>query len=172
MSDVYLADIKTFPDVFTYNNQPGKKQLLTDEWVNWLVKVDWTSFITLTFKDMIAPDTAIKHFKNLIYSLNVDCFGKKYTRIVGHSYFSYAYAIEYQKRDVLHFHMLTDKPINFRFIHDWWGLRCGYVWTDIINNKLEVVQYLAKYILKNGEVSVYLADGDYSPLIKPFWWSE
>ena len=58
-------------------------------------------FVTLTFKDPIAPEPAFNIWWRLVRLLNEGSFGRHYTRIVGHAYFSYVLGIEYQRRDVV-----------------------------------------------------------------------
>jgi hypothetical protein len=140
------------------------------EWINGLR--EWTTFITLTFKKETAQDTANRLFNRLISILNKECFGKHYTRFVKHSYFSYVQGIEYQKRDVIHFHVLIDRPVNFQRIHILWNAWAGFVWTEIVKNQYQVTRYVSKYICKGGEINVHLADEKYIPHVMPFWWKE
>jgi hypothetical protein len=142
----------------------------TAEWIYSLRP--WSTFVTLTFKDEKPPDVANRLFKKLISVLNENTFGKKYTRKVGHSYFSYVQGIEYQKRDVIHFHMLIDRPVDFLRIHLFWNAWAGFVWTDVILDREKVVNYVSKYISKGGEINVYLAKKKCVPHQKPHWWNE
>jgi len=111
--------------------------------------------------------------------LNTDAFGKNYVKKVGHCYFSYVLAMEYQKRDCVHFHFLADKPINFSLLHDWWGAAAGFAWCKKIENIPAVSMYVAKYCLKSGSgVTVFENKTlEYTPLVKgpqgcflPYWW--
>jgi hypothetical protein len=70
----------------------------------------------LTFRKETAPDVAKSKFKGLVKTLNQDVYGKRYTKKVGHSYFSYIQGIEYQRREVIHFHVLIDRPVNFELM--------------------------------------------------------
>ena len=64
--------------------------------------------------------------------LNEETFGKRYTNYVGHSYFSYVASIEYQKRDVIHFHMLIDRPVDFRAVHKYWNIIAGFAKAELV----------------------------------------
>jgi hypothetical protein len=146
---------------------------------DWLAKFkDWKTFNTLTFRDPRDPDVAYRFWRRLLQVLNRDAFGDQYVQRVGHSYFSYALAMEYQKRDVVHFHFLADKPLNFEKIHSWWGAACGFAWIEKINEKAAASAYVAKYILKSeAGLLVFENQIDRTPLVKgpngsflPYWW--
>ena len=94
------------------------RKYLTDQNVSWILSLaDWKVSLTLTFRDEKPSDVAVAYFKRLVRELNKGVFGKKYTKIVNHSYFSYALGVEYQRRDVIHFHVIIDKPVDFYKIH-------------------------------------------------------
>lgn len=144
---------------------------LRKEWVEFVGSLaNWTTFVTLTFEEEKYPDVAWSLFRWWVRLNNEYVFGKHYTRTVGHSYFSYVVGIESQKRDVLHFHVLVDKPIKYALTHEAWGDRCGYAWIDGEINKEKTVEYLCKYVTKGGEVNAYRAKKDYTPNPVPRWW--
>jgi len=149
------------------------RKYLTEQNILWILSLaDWKVSLTLTFRDEKPNDVAVAYFKRLVRELNKGVFGKKYTKIVNHSYFSYAYGTEYQRRDVIHFHVIIDKPVDFKKIHTLWNDWAGFAWTDIINSKYDCVRYIAKYNLKGGQVEVYRAKKDYLPRVLPSWWDE
>lgn len=139
------------------NDLPVGERELFETWVTFVNGLsDWVVFVTLTYKDDCPyPDKAWMNYYALISALNKRMFGKSYTRKVGHSYFSYAVAMEYQKRDVPHFHFVADQYLDFSFIHDYWGGKHGFAYIQKIRSSRDVCLYLAKYLLKGGEVSVY-----------------
>lgn len=146
------------------------KKLLAKANAKWVAKRNWIVFLTLTFEKETAYDVAKKKFKRLVMELNKSVFGNNYTRIVGHSYFSYVLGIEYQRREVIHFHVLIDKPVNFQLIHTLWNHWAGFAWADRIENFYSAVNYVTKYISKGGEIIPHFADEDYKPLFLPHWW--
>lgn len=150
------------------------REMLKDTWAEYLANfAEWTSFISLTFKVEKFPDVARSLFYWWIKVNNAHVFGKRYIRKVGHSYFSYVYGIEMQKREVIHFHVLVDKPINYSVTHDAWGDRCGFAWIDgDLKDKSKVVDYVCKYVAKGGEIDLYRAKGNYRPSVLPTWWKE
>lgn len=146
-------------------------ELLLDAWREFLVHFEWQSFITLTFKDEVSRETVLKKFHSLVQILNRDLYGKHYTRIVGHSYFSYAVALESQRRGVLHVHMLVDKPIKFDLVHIVWNKIAGFAYIKPVKNK-DVIGYLLKYVTKGGDVDVYRCGEWKDPAFLPMWLSE
>jgi hypothetical protein len=156
-----------------------QEQILKEVTAEWLADFKpWLTFNTLTFRDPKYPDVAYSYWRRLVQVLNVDAFGKNYVRLVGHSYFSYALAMEYQKRDVVHFHFLADKPLNFDLIHAWWGKACGFAWLAKIEDKKAVAVYTAKYILKSeAGLMVFENTLAKTPIVsgpaghfRPMWW--
>jgi len=162
-SNVDLSDI---------NQGKISRVVFTNELIDWLIKfANWKISLTLTFRENQYPDVAKRKLLRMIQGLNLNLIGKNYTKIVGHSYFSYAYGIEYQKRECIHFHMLVDEPVNFRLLHSWlWRYNNGFCWTDIIRNREDCVEYISKYNFKGGEIEFYKNNKYYVPKIRPDWW--
>jgi len=155
-------------------NCKSMKSIIKNSWFENIVNMaDWKNMISLTFEDEISPDVAGHLFKAFIRAVNSKVFGKNYRNFIKHSYFSYALASEYQIRDVLHFHVLTDRPLPFKFIHEWWGSRCGFVHTKIIDKEdiKKHVYYATKYVLKGGSIKPFLRSGELRiPRVLPYWW--
>lgn len=155
-------------------NSKVARHELTEAWADWVAGVaNWRTFITLTFENEKTPDVALSLFKWWVRINNEYVFGKRYTRAVGHSYYSYLVGAERQKRDVLHFHVLVDKPIHYSLTHEAWGDRCGFAWIDgDLKDREKVINYVCKYVMKGGEVDLYRATKDYFPRPTPNWWKE
>ncbi|MDP8267128.1 MAG: hypothetical protein P9L97_00240 [Candidatus Tenebribacter davisii] len=149
------------------------RKLLRKTWSEWLSMRKWCVFLTLTFRDETYPETALKKLNYLIRMLNEETFGKHYTNYVGHSYFSYVASIEYQKRDVIHFHVLIDRPVNFRAIHKYWNYIAGFAKVELVQQNENAVYYVTKYVAKCGEMGLpYFAKKIYTPPFIPNWWKE
>ena len=150
------------------------KKLLASENALWIGKLkDWKTFITLTFKDETTQDVAKSKFRYLVQVLNRDAFGSHYTQKVGHSYFSYILAMEYQRRGVPHFHVLADKPINFDLVHRYWNAAAGFAWLEPVESQEAVVSYCSKYCVKGGELDIFESESGRSPMVgslPPYWW--
>lgn len=148
------------------------RKILASELSGWVQGLaNWTSFVTLTFRENKFPDVAWSLFQWFVRQNNIHALGKHYTRKAGHSYFSYAVGMEYQTRDVVHFHVLVDKPIDYSYVHFTWGDRCGFAWIDTdLKDKNKVIDYVCKYVLKGGQVDVYKSKVDFTPQNPPLWW--
>jgi hypothetical protein len=177
--DKELKEFKSVADLIAGYETPHDgwesyqvKDLIKTEYEKWIFGLaDWKSLITLTFRDEKTPDVANSLFKWFVRKNNEHAFGTHYTEKVKHSYFSYVLGLEYQTRDVVHFHVLVDKPLDFTFVHRVWGKRCGYAWIDgDIRSKARAVNYVCKYCVKGGQIDVYLAERDVKPEILPAWW--
>lgn len=128
--------------------------------------------VTLTFREDRSEDVARRLFMRLVRVLNEDAFGKRYERVVKHSYFSYALATEYQVRGVVHFHFLADRPLNFRLLHDVWNSWAGFALTETIRDTGRAVRYVAKYLVKGEKPELWIAKKHRMPLVVPAWWRE
>jgi hypothetical protein len=81
------------------------KQRLADNWVEFITNLeDWEWFCHFTFKEPVHPEQANKRYLRFIRDLNRHLFGRKYGDY-GQGV-SWVRALEWQKRDVVHFHCL------------------------------------------------------------------
>jgi hypothetical protein len=86
--------------------------------------------------------------------------------------------MEYQKRDVVHFHFLADRPLNFELIHAWWNCAAGFAWIEKVKNPDAAALYAAKYLLKSDSgLQIFENVKQRTPMIKgpegcfnPYWW--
>jgi len=177
MIEKYDPSLENFSDVFQQFESKEYRQYLSGCHSDWLAGLrDWSHFITLTFKDDVSIEYALKEFKNLIRILNSDLLGSHYTRIVGHSYFSYVCGVEYQTRGTPHFHFVLDKPFNFNLMHKYWFIKNGYLKVEKIYSFKEseqCINYSLKYSVKESEVIVFLQKNHtFVPFNQPVWWIE
>jgi len=164
--------LKYFTDTSEVWNCNTTRRYLKLQWYEWLKAKDWKVFITLTFKNECYPDIARKKLKRLISELNSCVFGSHYRKFVGHSYFSYIVGLEYQKRGVIHFHMLVDRPIDFRYLHKFWNSIAGFAHVEVLKDLENALEYVTKYVLKCGQMEVpYFVKREFTPLAEPVWWS-
>jgi len=163
---------------------PGEDPV--EAWQTWLLEIaSWKSFITLEFKDIVGREKAVGSWRHLVQKLNRELYGNHYTRIVGHSYFSYVIGYEKQQRGSFHMHVAVDQPVNYQLIHDTWHVlggdryawknpgdknHIGFAWISQIKDRIGVVNYITKYISKGGDVDVYLSKKFKAPAKNPGWW--
>ena len=149
------------------------KKTIRKEWSEWLSKKNWCVFLTLTFRNETSEETAIKLFRLLVRYLNEEVYGKHYTHYVDHSYFSYVVGIEYQIREVIHFHALMDRPVDFLLINRLWNAWAGFAKPEVIKNNEHAVYYVTKYAAKCGQMEPpFFAKKIYIPVFLPYWWKE
>lgn len=136
---------------------------LDDGWVAFLKDYEWQWFATLTFQDAVHPEAASKRFVYWTRLLD-DAYGVAKKKPAHHPRrVRWARGLEWQKRDVLHFHAVignipTDS--DTRAERGYWAK----AWQDLgntgfasiwpVESSAGVVQYIAKYCSKGGEVDV------------------
>ena len=101
--------------------------------------------------------------------LNRDLYGNHYTRIIGHSYFSYALAFEYQTRGAIHMHALVNGITNWELANEIWRHMAGIIKIKPVDDGLKAAKYLCKYVTKGGDIDLYIAGKYKPPAFKPMW---
>ena len=145
-------------------------------WSEYVAKfASWKSFWSLTFADRdrthdVTRPEALFLWRRLIQALNKDLFGNHYTRIVGHCYFSYALAFEYQLRGTLHMHALVDRRTNWDLANRLWRQMAGIIKIEPVQDLQGVSRYMSKYVTKGGDVDLYRPKTIKEPTFKPLWY--
>ena len=149
---------------------------LRNAWTEYITGfADWRSFWSLTFSEQdrthdVTRDEATFLFRRLIQSLNRNLFGNNYTRIVGHCYFSYAIAYEFQKKGTLHIHVLADRRTNWQLINRLWRQMAGICLVEPVSGRDGAAKYMSKYVSKGGDVMLYRPDKIKEPSFAPLWY--
>lgn len=171
--------MENFRDTFQMFESSEYRKYISQVNTGWLSQIrNWTNFITLTFKDECSIDWALLKFRELIRIVNSDLCGDHYIRKCGHSYFSYVCGIEYQQRGTPHFHMVTDRPLNYHLFWKYWYQHNGYIKTEQLfsnDDRQNVINYSLKYATKDGEALIWLnPKPDWKPIgfTLPRWWIE
>lgn len=123
-------------------------------------RIDFKWFATLTFRDPVHPEQAGRRFDRWVHNLNRKVYGVRYTgRKQGVRWIR---AIEWQRREVIHFHcLIADIPEvwnpeekDFRRLcwMDEWSKENGYARIYPYDKSLGACYYLGKYIGKGGEI--------------------
>jgi hypothetical protein len=174
MSDPFSKEVLQYFDhpSEAWDSRESKKTI-RKEWSKWLSERNWCVFLTLTFRKETSEETALKLFRFLVRNLNEEVYVKHYINYVQHSYFSYVVGIEYQVREVIHFHALIDRPVNFELINRLWNAWAGFAKPEIIRNNEHAVYYVTKYAAKYGQLEApFFAKKIYTPTFLPPWWKE
>lgn len=142
---------------------------LNDAWVQFIEKYEpYFWYLTLTFRDYVSQNRVEKQFYRLVRIINETLYGKRY-RERGKGV-HWVYAIERQKRGVLHIHALIGGDVwklrRLTFMDVW---EKGYTWPggrkfqgngfariEKYDSSLGAKHYLSKYVVKGGELDVFI----------------
>lgn len=130
------------------------------EFIDLLGPWDW--YATLTFREAVHPEQAVKRFQRWLRILNQEVYGRRF-RERGQGCW-WVRALEMQKRDVVHFHALLggvgNKPRRLHYM-DVWSDENGYARIYPYDPLAGARYYCAKYVLKEGtkgEIDVWVSD--------------
>jgi len=141
---------------------------LHQAWVNFIKTFEpFQWYVTLTFKEPKHPESADKAFFRWIRYINECLYGRRFREIKkGVTYFK---CMEYQKRDVIHFHCLIGDPHLYK-LKRWdfmkaWEFDCyrskelvnGYARISEYNAARGAVNYCSKYVSKGGEIDPHIS---------------
>ena len=136
------------------------KWRIQDEWAEFIARYPWQWFTTLTFVEDIHPESALKSMKFWLSILSRELYGPRWYKKPPHGVY-WVVAIEYQKRGVLHLHLLMAGVKNARrltYMDKWQALgnKNGFARIYPIDSLMAVSKYLSKYVVKDGEI--FLSD--------------
>lgn len=127
-------------------------------WGDYLSVLPWDLFVTLTSENPIHPESLDKLSNQIVHKLNREIYGQNYykTPNVG---VLVAKAIEMQKRDVLHSHMLIAGVPKRFYRKDLWR----FIWekkgcvnkVEQYDSRLGAGYYLSKYVAKEMNIEMY-----------------
>jgi hypothetical protein len=146
-----------------YTSIPPFSKQLSSEMADFLRKFEpWGWFVTATFKVEVSPDFAYRQLKKWIRTLNISLYGRRYReRRRG---VTYAVAVEYQKRGVIHFHLLVSADVLKLRRMTWEGIwekqysvTNGFMRIYPYDGRLGAVGYLGKYLSKGGDIDIHVS---------------
>jgi len=118
-------------------------------------------YLTLTFREVTHPEQADRRYLRFARNINEALFGKRF-REKGQGVY-HVRALEWQRRDVIHFHSLMGGGVwklrRLSFM-DLWDEENGFARIEAYDPMRGARGYLSKYVLKRGEIDIYL----------PEWW--
>ena len=127
-----------------------------DGWAELIGRYPWEWFVTLTFTDDIHPEAALKALRVWLSKLNRELFGHRWYKRVPYGVY-WVVAIEYQKRGVIHLHLLINGVGDTRrltWMDNWldMGNKNGWARIEAVETNKAVSRYLSKYVTKDGEI--------------------
>lgn len=133
-------------------HNPGE---LKAAWVELLGRWPWEWFCTLTFAEPnVHPERAAKCFRVWLSMANRMEYGRAWSkRGLG---LTWVRALEYQKRGTIHFHALMSDVGRLRrlTLMDRWKEIAGFARIGPVNDQERVRKYVAKYVVKDGDIEL------------------
>ena|SRR6516162_3775841 len=133
---------------------PVDRDAHRDAWIAFLGRWEWEWFATFTFRDPVHPEAADKRFRVLVSECNRALYGPRWHK---HGQgIRWMRALEYQKRDVIHYHALMAGVKDLRRLTwmDRWYELSGIARIEKIDAADAVVRYVSKYVVKDGEIDL------------------
>jgi hypothetical protein len=122
------------------------RQSVVEEFGRWLDGFTWSWYATLTFPERIHPEQAGKRWRE---------WTRRMERVAGDD-ITWARALEWQRRGVVHFHALMyfrRAPPPYAIAHAaWHNVAAGGSWIQRYDVNRGAAGYLGKYLTKGGEV--------------------
>ena len=130
-----------------------------DGWIHFLSGYQWDWFTSQTFRTPTHPEAADKAFRMWISQINRSMWGPRWFKKNKSVY--WVRALEWQKRNVLHFHALISHPehdlndIQKRlYWMDRWNDIAGYARIEKPTSADAVTRYVTKYLVKDGDLEL------------------
>lgn len=134
-----------------------RTERLQAAWVHFLGGYDWQWFTTCTFREAVHPERADKAFRYWVGLIDESRLGKYYRRKEQRRA-RWVRALEWQKRDVLHYHALVGNLGEYdseeavrRVWADVWNQIGGFAKVDAYQSG-GVLAYVSKYVVKGGQI--------------------
>jgi len=141
---------------------------LHQAWINFIKTFEpFEWYATLTFKEPRHPEACNKAFYRWIRHINQCLYGRRYRE--NKKGVTWIKAIEYQRREVIHFHCLVGSPELYKLrrldFMKLWESDCtntqeiinGYARISKYDHSRGGINYCSKYVLKGGEVDLFIA---------------
>ena len=137
------------------------RHLARDATAEWLSAQPWDLFVTLTDPGMSHPEHMTKRHRYLIHKVNDSLYGKRWTkRTAG---IEYVTGLERQARGSVHIHALWRFPDHdpadaLTFSRRRWQAFAdnlgGIARLEPVRSQTDVVAYVTKYVLKEGDLDL------------------
>lgn len=131
-------------------------------WVHLLVGYEWQWFVTCTFREAVHPERADKAFRYWVNLVDRSRLGPNYYKQGREERRArWVRALEWQKREVLHYHALvgnlgeydTAQAVRMVWAEEWNRIG-GFGRVDAIGRVGGVCGYVAKYVSKGGQIDL------------------
>jgi len=140
-------------NIYTLSNYSAYD--IRNAWCEFLGRWQWEWFATLTFRDIVHPESADKSFRYFTSKLNRQLYGPRWYK-KAHGGIPWVRALEYQRRGVIHFHAMFADVEGVRRLSwmDEWFEIAGIARIEPIKNEWKARRYITKYMLKDGNIEL------------------
>jgi len=136
-------------------------------WVDFARSKGFTAqhFLTLTFDEIrigkVSAERALMAWRSYVRTAMKARYGRRFERKYGRAAFSYMAAVDYSRLGAVHLHVVVDGALDYRHLHDLWGDRYGYCWTETVDaaeDSRVALAHVTKYATKaQGLVDFWFA---------------
>lgn len=136
-----------------------QKDALRGAWSEFLSEYSFQWFATLTFENRVHPEAAMKRWRLFTNNLNRALYGRRWHK-TDHGGVFWILGIEYQKRQVIHFHALMGAEQDLNQVArrltwmDYWSEIAGFARIEAIRDNESALRYVTKYVVKDGEIEL------------------
>jgi hypothetical protein len=134
-------------------------EALRDAWAHWLSERPWDLFLTLTSEHRTHPESLHKRFGYCVHKISDELYGRAVTR--RRCLIEYVNGIERHKSGWPHSHAVlrlpgVDLAERTQFSLEHWQKFIsdtgGWCWLQRPRSQGDVVSYVTKYVVKDGEL--------------------
>ena len=132
---------------------------LRPAWTDWLAQRPWDLFLTLTAEERTHPEALHKRFRYCCHKISDRLYGRAATR--SGCPIEFVNGIERHKSGFPHSHALLRFPdvdvrdkaqFSLTYWQPWISATGGFAWLSIPRAQADVVSYVTKYVVKDGEL--------------------
>lgn len=142
----------------------GLPQNLRETWGEWLGRQPWDLFVTLTSDRLTHPEAMLKRFRYCMHKASDHVYGRNWDRRQGG--LQWVVGIERTKQGWPHSHAVVRFPtidikgpegrqvFDLGYWQSWMTATGGFAWLELPRSEAAVVQYVCKYVVKDGDLEV------------------
>lgn len=137
---------------------------LRGAWGTWIGAQPWDLFVTLTSEKQTHPEAMLKRFRYCMNKASDHCYGR--SRKATDTRLQWVVGLERTRQGWPHSHAVVRFPgielrgpqgkaiFDLGYWQHWMSSTGGFAWIDIPRSEQAVVQYVTKYVVKDGELEV------------------
>ena len=139
-------------------------QSIRESWAEWIGRQPWDLFVTLTSEKQTHPEAMLKRFRYCMNKASDHVYGRNWDR--RQSGLQWVVGLERTKQGWPHSHGVVRFPLvdirgpvgaqvfDLGYWQRWMTDTGGFAWLEIPRSSQAVVNYVAKYVCKDGELEL------------------